>query len=320
MTTKERSVLDWRQIDRATIGAGGVRRPPGAPSYPALPEKDRLAFEWSMRGDEPYVLGPDSKTRPGVPAGTVLHARLDDCRAFPGAGRDLWVYVPARYDAAKPAALMVFQDGGRYLGPEIDVATVFDNLIDGGTMPVTIGLFVDPGDKGPGNPIWGGTNNRSFEYDSLGGAYASLIVDELLPELRRRWVISDDPEARAICGHSSGGICAFNVAWERPDQFLRVVSHCGSYVNIRGGHVFPWLVRSTPAKPIRVFLQTGLRDLDIVFGDWLNANRAMDSALTYAGYDHRFVIGAGGHTFLHGGAIFPETMRWLWHDKREVGR
>ena len=273
-----------------------------------------------MRGDEPYGLGPDSLTQPGIPRGEVRAGRWASLSVYPGTERDLWIYVPAQYDASSPACLMVFQDGARYLGPEIDVPTAFDNLIAAGDMPVTIGLFVDPGDVGPGNPVYGGTGNRSFEYDSLGDRYARLLIEELIPELERKYSITADPEGRAICGHSSGGICAFNVAWERPDAFRKVVSHCGSFTNIRGGHNYPSMVRLSEPRPIRTFLQTGERDLDIVFGSWLVANRDMAAALAYRGYDFQLVVGAGGHTFLHGGSIFPETMRWLWRDMRRSAR
>jgi enterochelin esterase family protein len=119
---------------------------------------------------------------------------------------------------------------------------------------------------------------------------------------------------RAICGLSSGGICAFNAAWERPDYFSKVVSHCGSFVDIRGGYALAPAVRRSPPKPLRVFLQTGEHDLDIAFGNWPLANRELASALSYHGYDHQLVVGAGGHSLAHGGAIFADTLRWLWRD------
>ncbi len=123
---------------------------------------------------------------------------------------------------------------------------------------------------------------------------------------------------RAICGLSSGGICAFNAAWERPDYFGKVISHCGSFVDIRGGHALAARVRSAEAKPLRVFLQTGQHDLDILYGCWPLANRELASALDYRGYDHRFVLGEGGHSLAHGGALFADTLRWLWRDWRDA--
>lgn len=276
--------------------------------------RDRAAFEASLGGAEPYALGQDSLPHDGVPRGEVLAFRWLSSRVYPGTARDYWLYVPQQYRAARAASLMVFQDGGLYLGPLVNAATVFDNLIHQGAMPPTLGLFVDPGDTGPGTPLYGGSDNRSFEYDSLGDRYARFLIDELLPEIGRRYNITGDPAGRGVCGISSGGICAFTVAWERPDAFRKVVSHCGSFANIRGGDAYPALIRRADPKPLRVFLQSGARDLDVVFGSWPLANQQMAAALAYAGYDHQFVFGAGGHTLAHGGAIFPDTMRWLWRD------
>jgi enterochelin esterase-like enzyme len=209
--------------------------------------------------------------------------------------------------------LMVFQDGGKCLA-EAHAPIVFDNLIHRRELPVTIGLFVDAGDSGPGSPIYGGSDNRSLEYDALHDRYARFLLAELLPAIRQHYAIVDDPDGRAICGFSSGGICAFTVAWQRPDAFRKVVSHCGSFTNIRGGHVYPSLVRRSAAKPLRVCLQTGARDLDILPGSWPIANQDLAAALAYRGYDYQLVVGEGGHTLKHGAAILPETLRWLWRD------
>ena len=275
-------------------------------------QKDQAMFASSMRGDEPYRLGPDSLPQSGVPRGVVTAQRWASPAVYPGTERSYWVYVPRQYDANRAAGLMVFQDGATYLGADINVPIVFDNLIHQGAMPVTIGLFVNPGDRGPGTPLYGGFDNRSFEYDSLGDRYARLLIEELIPEIGAHYSITDDPDGRAICGLSSGGICAFTAAWERPDAFRKVVSHCGSFTDMRGGHTYPGLIRRTEARPLRVFLQSGARDLDVVFGNWPLANRALAAALAYRDYDYRFEFGEGGHTLLHGGAIFPETLRWLW--------
>ncbi len=268
---------------------------------------------------EPYNLGPDSTAQEGVPRGDVTRHHWKNERFFPGTERDYWLYVPQQYDGARPACLMVFQDAEAYLGPEANVPVVFDNLIHRRHMPVTLGLFVSPGDKGPGTPLYGGSDNRSIEYDSLDDQYARFLTEELLPEIEKRYAVTDEPVGRAICGLSSGGICAFTVAWERPEAFSKVVSHCGSFVDVRGGHNYPPLIRKAEAKPIRVLLQTGENDLDIVFGNWPLANRQMAAALAYRRYDYRFVFGDGGHTLKHGGAIFPDTMRWLWRDYPKSG-
>jgi enterochelin esterase-like enzyme len=233
---------------------------------------------------------------------------------YPNVEREYWVYVPQQYDPATPACLMVFQDAYIYLGEDINTPLVFDNLIHKGEMPVTIGLFVTAGETGPGLPLWGGTDNRSVEYDSLGDTYARFLLEELIPEVEKEYNLVQDAAGRAICGISSGGICAFTVAWERPDLFHKVVSHCGSFVNLRGGHEYPFLVRSNDAKSIRVFLQANTQDLDIVFGNWHLANQTMAAALAYKGYDYKFVVGEGRHNLKFGGSIFPDTLRWLWRD------
>lgn len=275
-----------------------------------------------VRAADDYVLGPDSVARgPGVPEGKVTGFRFEASEVFPGTTRDCWVYVPAQYDGTQPAAVMVFQDGHAYVGTsgggQMRVPVVFDNLIARGEMPVTIGVFVNPGHRGGDEPPregWGNRSNRSVEYDSLGDAYARFLIDELLPHVERTFQvrISKDPELRAICGMSSGGICAWTVAWERPDSFGKVLSHIGSFTNIRGGHVYPALIRKADRKPIRVFLQDGSNDLNNQHGSWPLANQEMAAALAFAGYDHRFEFGDGAHNGKHGGAILPDSLRWLW--------
>ena len=262
-----------------------------------------------------FELGPDSERQPGVPRGEVTAQRWDTSAVYPNTERDWWIYVPAQYRADEPAALMVFQDGAAYVdetGP-IRVPVVFDNLIHAGEMPVTIGVFVDPG-RFVGDDPEGPARNRSAEDDTLSDQYARFLLDEIIPDVRRTYRITDDPGRWAIGGISSGGICAFTVAWERPDRFRKVVSHVGSFTNIRGGHVYPDLVLRSAPKPIRVFLQDGTQDLNLRFGNWWLANQQMASSLEFAGYDFRTAWGEGGHSLDHGGAIFPDTMRWLWRD------
>ncbi|MBX3732379.1 MAG: SMP-30/gluconolactonase/LRE family protein [Verrucomicrobiae bacterium] len=271
-------------------------------------------------GVDDYPLGPDSTTRgSGIPVGRVESFTFADSRIFPETRRAGWVYIPAQYDPASPAALMVFQDGHAYVSTngQQRVPVVLDNLIARGELPVMVAVFVNPGHRGEDGPAadgWGNRNNRSFEYDSLGGDYARFLVEELLPYVTNRYGLnlSTDPERRGIAGMSSGGICAWTVAWERPDQFRKVLSQIGSFTNIRGGHVYPALIRKTERKPVRVFLQDGSNDLNNLHGNWPLANQQMASALAFAGYDFRFEFGDGGHNGRHGGAILPEALRWLW--------
>ena len=269
--------------------------------------------------EESYPVHPDSVVKENVPQGKVEGPFDWTSKIYPGTTRKYWIYVPASYDAKKPAALFIVQDGiGR--SNEWKLPTVMDNLIADGSMPVTIGVFIEPGVVIPTSAS-GGPNenaqprfNRSFEYDSLGDRYAKFLVEEIIPEVKKKYAISDDPNLRAIGGASSGAICAFNVAWERPDQFRRVLSTIGTYVGLRGADIFPTLVRKHEPKPIRVFLQDGNHDLDIYAGDWFTANLDMLSALKYSGYEVNHVWGEGGHNGKQGAAIMPDALRWLWKD------
>lgn len=264
---------------------------------------------------EPYKHGPDSQRQDGVPRGELTKHEWTS-KIFDGTTRDYWVYVPKQYDGKSPACVMVFQDGEWYQDEKRDfrVPVVFDNLIHKGEMPVTIGIFINPGvfteTLERGKP----KSNRSFEYDTLSDQYARFLLEEILPEVGKTHRLTDDPEGRAICGISSGGICAWTVAWERPDAFRKVLSHVGSFTNIRGGHVYHALIRKTEPKPIRVLLQDGSGDLDNAHGNWFLANQEMAAALKFAKYDYKTEFGEGGHNGIHGGAILPDSLRWLWRD------
>ncbi len=264
-----------------------------------------------------YKPGPDSEPHE-VPHGEVKKAVFDKSQIFAGTTRDYWVYVPKQYNAAKPACLMVFFDGGGFAKPDgqFRVPVVFDNLIATKEMPVTIAVMVNPGNVKATEPPAKDRSNRSLEYDGLGDANARFLLEEFLPEATKGLNITKDPNGWAVCGNSSGAIAAFTVAWEKPDAFHKVVSHIGSFTNIRGGYVYPALIRQTKdkPKPLRVFLQDGSNDLDNLHGNWPLSNQDMAAALKFAGYDYQFVLGDGGHSGKHGGAIFPETLRWLWRD------
>ncbi len=269
----------------------------------------------AISAEENYPVHPDAIRVEGVSQGTVTQHRLEQSKVYPGTQRDYFIYVPAQYVADQPAALMVFQDGKGYISEsgQWRVPVVFDNLIHQGKMPVTIGLFINPGLVSGGDGAQD-RFNRSFEYDTVSDRYSQFIVDEMLPLLRKSYTISDDPNWRGIAGSSSGAIAAFGVAWHRPDQFRRVFSTVGTFVGLRGGNEYPTLIRKTEPKPLRVFLQDGRNDLDIYGGSWWNANLTMLSALQWAGYQVKNEWGDGGHNGKHGGAIFPDAMRWLWQD------
>jgi sugar lactone lactonase YvrE/enterochelin esterase-like enzyme len=252
----------------------------------------------------------------GVPKGEVTKYSFDGSKVFPGTIRDYWVYVPKQYDPAKPACLYVNQDGVQYNAP-----AVFDELIHKKEMPVVIGVFVMHGRvKAPSDGALD-RFNRSLEYDGLGPDYARFLLDELLPDVESKKTadgrpirLSREGNDRAIGGASSGAICAFTAAWERPDAFRRVFSAIGTYVGLRGGNDYPTLIRKYEPKPLRVFLQDGSHDLNIYSGDWWMANQEMERALTFAGYEVNHAWGEGGHDGRHATTIFPDAMRWLWKD------
>ena len=293
-------------------------------ALPALPPASAATT------DDVYLLGPDSQRHAGVPQGKTIGPLTLASRVFANTTRHYWVYVPAQYGPKEPAALMIFQDGQAFVGPGGDyrIPCVFDNLIYRREMPVTLGVFINPGHR-PDQPEststnWGDSiNNRATEYNELNDHYARLIVDELLPALEKDYHISKNPEDRAIAGASSGAICAFTVAWQRPDQFRKVISTIGSFTNLRGGHVYPELIRQSERKPIRIFLQDGLNDNRGRRGnrgpydaqrDWHAQNLKMVAALTEKGYDVNYCWGIGTHSNKQGGAIMPEMLRWLWRD------
>ena len=281
--------------------------------------------------DDAYLLGPDSAPHEGVPRGRVIGPLTLASEVFTNTTRHYWVYVPAQYHPTNAACLMIFQDGHAFLNTNGDYRTpnVLDNLIYRREMPVTIAVFINPGHT-PTQPEstatnWGdGINGRATEYNELNDNYARLIVNELLPALEKDYNLSKNPDDRAIAGASSGAICAFTVAWQRPDQFRKVISTIGSFTNIRGGHVYPDLILASEHKPLRVFLQDGLNDnrgrrrnptnsYDAKW-DWHAQNIKMAAALTEKGYDLNYCWGIGTHSNKQGGAMLPEMLRWLWRD------
>lgn len=291
------------------------------------------ALTWLWDDDsKPTVLPPqgtkpkwnphrDATEKRGVPKGELIDMPAWESDVLTNTIRDWRIYVPAQYDGKKPAALMVFQDGirmsdrkGRWRIPN-----VFDNLIHKKQMPVTIGVFLNPGHDKSRKMVKNKPSNRGYEYDSLGSRYTQFLLEEILPEVEKKYNISQDPNMRAIGGSSSGAICAFNVAWERPDQFRRVYSNVGSFTHLRGGNIFPALVRKTEPKPLRVYMCDTSGDVDNAFGSWPVANLRMSAALQYMGYDHKFVWEQGyGHNSDFGSVQFPDAMRWLWRKEKHV--
>ncbi len=292
--------------------------------YAAVAElKHGSAIKWQFEiGDqkltagngqlEVYVTPAEMKKQAGVPEGKLIQMPKWESKIFAGTTRDWWVYVPAQYKAESPACVMVFQDGQ---SAKNYTPVVFDNLISKGEMPVTVGIFISPGIKADGKP------NRSFEYDTLSDQYARFLLEEILPEVEKTYKLRHDAASRAIGGISSGAICAWTVAWERPNEFSKVLSWVGSFTNIQhgatfreGGHNYEAMIRKAPKRPIRIFMQDGENDLDNANGNWPLANQTLAKSLAFAGYDFKFVYGNGFHSDRHGRSVMPDSLRWLWRD------
>jgi enterochelin esterase-like enzyme len=287
-----------------------------------MPSPDAAAF-----GIYPY--GADSVVHDGVPQGTFEKFTHTSKIVYPGVMRRVWIYVPAQYDPKVPACLMVVQDGvmqyagrvaDRTLGvtPEYRVPTVIDNLIARGELPVIISVFLDSGSTTLGDTGRPAKQNRSIEYDTVSDQYYQFLSQEILPDVEKKYNIRKDPAGRAIIGISSGAICAFNVAWNHPDQFGKVLSDVGSFTGIRGGDVYPSLVQAADKKPIKVFLSDGTNDNrrpETPARDWYLQNKLMYEALRDKGYDVRYVLGENIHGSNLGGPIFPDSVRWLWSDQ-----
>jgi enterochelin esterase family protein len=305
------------------------------------------AFAAEPRRPGEYPLTIDSFPQPEVKKGELIGPLEFKSKIIPGnTVRQYWIYVPAGYDRNAPPNLLVWQDAQRALPMNLPlrINVVLDNLIAKKEIPPTLGIFITPGqrdaDKYPDNLGSGNPNNRANEYDALSDTYTRFLVEEMLPEVARRYAFSSDPKKRAIGGTSSGAICAFTVAWHRPDAFGNVISFIGSYTSIGyrpatatagmvpGGDTYPGLIRRAAPKPVRIFLQDGSNDLNNQFGSWFLANQSMLSALNYANttadastnpaikngprWDVKYEWGDGAHSDAHGGWLLPGILRWMF--------
>ena len=309
-------------VSAASTGALMQTPAPQAPAAPAAAQTPAVDV------NQYYAIGPDSTEHGGVPKGEMKGPYYLPSQAYPGTQHTYWLHVPAQYDPAVAASLMIFQDGQAFkdMSGVIRAPNVLDNLIYRRELPVMITVFINPG-RTPEQPEptpqqWGDqTTNRPAEYNTLDDKYARVIVDELMPVLDKDYNISKDPERHGIGGASSGAIAAFTVAWERPNHFRKVLSIVGSFVNLRGGDAYPDIVEKSEKKPIRIFLQDGRND-NRGQGrggydqrrDWFFQNVRLMKALTAKGYDVNYAWGMNTHGQRMGGPMLPDMMRWLWRD------
>ena len=250
-------------------------------------------------------------------AGHVLiDGVLDRSTFWEGTVHTYQVYVPDQYDGKRPAALYVGLDGVLCHAPE-----VMDSLITAGKMPVTIGVFLQPGivKAADGTVL---RYNRCYEFDSTSDHFVRFLDEEVLPAVEKikpprgkAIRLSRRPQDRMIFGLSSGGIAAFNAAWHRPDLFGKVFTGVGTFVAMRGGNDLQALVRKTEPLPLRVFIQDGSNDVwNPLFGHWYEGNQMLASALEFAGYDVKCDWSDGGHNVTRSTEIFPQVMEWMWRD------
>lgn len=249
--------------------------------------------------------------------GSIIGGDMISEKIYPSSKHHYSVYLPVNYNARTEYPLTVFLDGSMYMAPPVSACNILDNLIAEEKIPPMIAVFLDAGDNGDGMPIYGGAfygtqSNRSKEYDSIDDLFARFLDEELLPSVLDGYSVSSDPNRRCIVGMSSGGNAAFNVVWHHTHSFRKCITHVGSFVDIRGGHENASRIRRNPKKPIRIWLQDGDNDLNIVYGDWALGAKTMASALEYKGYDYKFTFGNGGHSFMHASAIIDQQLEWIW--------
>ena len=307
----------------ASVTAYG--QPPASKAGPRVPEP----MPAGPNPNSQFRLGPDSLPQDGVPKGEIRGPYHIESKAYPGTQHTYWVYVPAQYDPKIATAIMIFQDGQAFKDPNGDLRTqnVLDNLIYRRELPVMISVFINPGrtpeqvEPSPETGWGDGTTNRGIEYNTPDDKYARVITEELMPVMYKEYNISKDPEMHGIGGSSSGAIAAFAVAWERPNEFRKVLSNVGSFVDIHGGQVYSDWVLAKEKKPIRVFLCDGRNDNRGLRGDTYNQNRdwfyqnvKLMKALTTKGYDVNYTWSVNLHGQKYGGMILPDMMRWLWRD------
>ena len=337
--------IDFRKVELLNLAGCMDKAATNYKSYYIKPVPEDCKFSEgakpAMRRPGDYPVSAEALPQEGIPKGLLVGPFEFHSKVIEGTVRRYWIFVPAQYNPKKPANVLVFQDGQRATNPNgpLRLPTVMENLIGKGKMPVTIGIFITPGnlsDTYPDNLGFSNPNHRKEEYDALNDNYARFLIEEMLPEVSKKYRLTDDPEKRAIGGTSSGAICAFTVAWQHPDAFRRVISMIGSYTSIGyipaadgkpmipGGDLYPTLIRKNPIKPIRIYLQDGEHDLSNEHGNWYLANQQMLSAFEYANaradkdgklgarYEVRHYWGDGAHSDVNGGTLLPEILRWIW--------
>ena len=244
----------------------------------------------------------------------ILEGQIVGADQYPGTEHTYQVSVPDQYDGIHPACLYLGLDGQL-----CNAVAVMDSLMAAGKMPVTIGVFLQPGvvKDAQGRVV---RYNRSNEFDATDDHFARFIEAELLPAVEkkvtpdgRRVRLSPDGNDHMIFGLSSGGIAAFVAGWHRPDLFSRVFSGVGTFVTMRGGNDLQMFVRKSEPRALKICLQDGTEDVwNPIFGHWYEGNRMLATALDFAGYETKYDWSDCGHGVKRASEIFAEVMEWMW--------
>lgn len=250
----------------------------------------------------------------GELTGTLTSVVLPPGEIYPGTPHDCLLYLPPGLDPGQPLPFTIFFDGIWVFAERMGTPAMLDRLIAEGDVPPMAGIFLDPGVLAVASTAMQGRVNRHLEYDAITDRFSRFLIEELIPFMEQHHPLAADPNERALAGLSSSAVAAMMAAWHRPDQFRRIFTSIGTFVDIAGGHALPYWIRKCEPKPLRVFMQETIGDFDIVYGNWPLANETMASALAFSGYDHQLAIGPGGHDMEHAAEILPDALRWLWRD------
>ena len=291
--------------ESAGSGGGGSGNLPVGCTESGSPGKTGRQCDPGVEGNGTFdQMDPDGDRPPeaeGDPEGELSGDKQLQSTVF-GYNFRYRTYQPTQYLAGKAAALMIFQDGGNYTG-NFRTPQVVDKLIKEGSIPVNISVYIEP------------TGQRSEEYDTRDPKYGEMITTELVPELAKSFDLVDDPDGWAIGGHSSGGGCAFNVAWQFTDKFHKIVTHSGTFVNLQtpGNHDYVNILKQEAQRPLRVTLLSGTADLACCGTTWFTANNEMAATLQETAYPYRYMKSSTNHgpTEWHRND-FPAALRWLW--------
>lgn len=308
-------------------------------------ERDEQAMGRAEWNKELYPLPAEYRRREGTPRGKIVGRVMEDSAFYPGVKHKYWIYTPAQYDGKTPADLILFLDGQMYFMPVLKerdlrgtmsdlleaipaegeivlpegtdhVTDLLDNLVADGKIPPAIAVFLAPGYPGPGEPVYGtskGVTNRSVEYDTVSDWFARFVAEEFLPMALEGYAIAADPMRHSVAGISSSGIASFAVAWYANHLFGNVIAASPSFGNIRGGNIWPSVIRTADEqKNLRTCMCVGKYDADIIFGDWILANRDVASALNYRGYDFRLIINEMGHSLTFLKYMIPQALAWFY--------